>query len=211
MNTLFYDKLKGGLIWLPQCGIGWYPVQDQKADYFDHYDGLKTTPIAKELNTFRVEFVERHFQGTVLDVGVGDGSFIRTRLADCTAATFGYDIDPKAVTWLETNNVWDDPFEEEGDCFRCMTFWDSLEHIEEPGRFLNLCTSWVFVSIPIFENGDAVLASKHFKPAEHRWYFTRSGFIGFMAGFGFDCKEVNATETNLGREGIMSFAFKKRA
>ncbi len=61
-----------------------------------------------------------------------------------------------------------------------MSFWDSLEHI---------------------------LRSKHFRPDEHCWYWTKQGLQRFMSNFDFSLLEYNLMETEIGREDIGTFVF----
>jgi hypothetical protein len=88
-----------------------------------------------------------------------------------------------------------------------MTFWDSLEHIPDPKPLLDLITDYAFVSTPIYKNLHTLKTSKHYKPNEHVWYFTRDGIIQFMKAHGFQLLETSDVETQLGREAIESFVF----
>jgi hypothetical protein len=65
------------------------------------------------------------------------------------------------------------------------------------------------MSIPIFSGKDHALASKHFRPDEHYWYFTKVGLMGFMLGLGFTCRSESSFEIALGREDIQTFAFRR--
>jgi hypothetical protein len=93
--------------------------------------------------------------------------------------------------------------------FPAASFWDSLEHINNPDQILQYITDYVFVSMPIYENAEHVLRSKHFRKDEHCLYFTKDGFVNWMAGKGFDLLEISDFESRLGREDILSFAFKR--
>jgi len=68
---------------------------------------------------------------------------------------------------------------------------------------------WLFVSLPIFRDAEHVLRSKHFRPQEHVWYFSRDGLIYAMKQCGFDLVSESNVETELGREDIGTFAFKR--
>ena len=54
------------------------------------------------------------------------------------------------------------------------------------------------------------MQSKHFKPNEHVWYFTDWGLRLWFEEQGFDCLETNYDETNIGREGINSYVFRRK-
>jgi hypothetical protein len=166
------------------------------------------TSIGAELNRQRVLMVEKHTIKTkVVDIGIGSGHFIlmRDQLVQPNI-TYGYDVNPKGIQWLLDRNIWFDPWYQEPEI---ATFWDSFEHLPRPTDLLKQVTKFVFVSIPIFKGKEHILGSKHFKPNEHIWYFTRNGLINYFSRNGFDLVEENLMETELGREDIGSFAFKR--
>lgn len=159
----------------------------------------------------RVDFVNRHFGGTVVDVGIGSGAFIDRRNAAGAGerpTTFGFDVNPVAVAWLEARSLWLDPYQVQ---VPAVTFWDVLEHIPDFGALLDRVRSWVFVSVPIFTSAQHVLRSKHFRKDEHVWYFTSEGLIRTFDDCSFDLAAMNTIETDLGREDIGTFAFRRRA
>ncbi|HGE8505215.1 methyltransferase domain-containing protein [Serratia ureilytica] len=157
------------------------------------------------LTKSRVALVERHHgDGMVLDVGIGAGQFVEAR-----PQTWGYDVNPVGVQWLKLRGRWADLYS--ADAFPALTFWDSLEHIDKPELAVAKAKQWVFVSIPIFAGGDAIMASHHYRPNEHIWYFTHDGLLRWFAEQGFTCVESNTIESDLGRVGIGSYAFKRTA
>ena len=180
-----------------------------KATFLRLVERDKTEP-AISINRFRVELVRTHLgdRAHVLDIGIGAGTFLKAH-GHC----LGFDINRHAVNWLKKDGLFFDPYWDNYHEARIkgVCFFDSLEHIVDPGRILcRLTTQRVFVSIPIFHNKKHVYQSKHFKPGEHLWYFTRDGFLSFMAGYGFAPIEERRDETDLGREDIKTFVFKKR-
>lgn len=192
----------GSLIWDDDKGFGFHtrkPIS-YETDYFTKYIDLDQTYIGYELTVERISFVERHTNNKPVDIGIGGGIFCKQK--DC----YGYDVNKSAVEWLIKEKRYKDPYSTHYDC---MTFWDSLEHISQPEKLLAMCRGWVFVSLPIFEDKEDCLNSKHYKPGEHIWYFTHDGFIAWMCSQGFKLHEYNNKETMLGREGIMSYAFRR--
>ena len=155
--------------------------------------------MSKELNDFRYDFVDYHRSrdwSQVIDVGIGAGAFVER--SGCR----GLDINPHAIVWLKERELWG-PGEKGYDA---MTFWDSFEHIEDHDGYLK-SVKWVFMSLPIFLGIADTLMSKHFKPGEHIWYFTHGGLVKYMEGYGFTLVDHNQRETEIGREGIGSYAF----
>ena len=135
---------------------------------------------------------------SVVDCGIGAGGFCRITNAA------GFDISPTAREWLECNNLWHDLTREPADI---VCFWDSLEHMLVPELMVGAARKMVLLSLPIFENGDAIPKSKHYKPDEHLWYFTERGLIGWFRLHGFGLVERNRDEERFGREGIGTYVF----
>ena len=90
-----------------------------------------------------------------------------------------------------------------------VSLWDVLEHISDFDRLLAHVAQRVFVCMPVYRGPTEVLASRHFRPDEHCWYFTTLGFLRVMSSLGWEPLETNEAETWLGRDGIASFAFKR--
>jgi hypothetical protein len=173
--------------------------------YFAKYVSHENSEIARKLNQGRTSITEKYCL-KILDIGIGSGEFIKKS----NIFTYGYDINPVAIKWLMERQIYVDPYtnmpEVDG-----LTFWDSLEHIPNPGQLLSLIPSgkYVFISLPIFNDLLKVRSSKHYKPNEHYYYFTANGMIGWMKDSGFDLLEMSDFETRAGREDILTFVFKK--
>jgi len=193
------------LRWDVNKAIGFLDIQprDYDAAYFSKYEKYAETEMGKRLNDHRLAFVERNYHGTLLDVGVGSLQFVLSR-----DHTFGYDVNPVAIQRLEDLHLYADLRELQ---FPAYSFFDSFEHIKEPSSVLNAMASGtiVFMSIPIFKDVNHILRSKHFRPDEHFWYFTPQGLIRYMLDHGFVCIDLDNFEIRVGREDILSFAFKK--
>lgn len=194
----------GQLQWRPECGIGWYPVSAQPYDlhYWEKYVGLDSSPIGERLTWCRLDLVQKFHAGSVVDIGIGGGKFVRSH--PCAS---GYDINPAAIAWLTKIGKFVDPF---SSVVEAATFWDSLEHIHDPSQLLRNVRRFCFVSLPIFSDCEHVLRSKHFKPDEHCWYFTRRGFETFMRFFGFQVIHECTMEQDAGREDIETFVFERK-
>ena len=198
------------LTWWPQIGIGWYPVEagnepyDQ--EYFDRFARDAQTPLGQSLMIARADFVNRHYRGPLVDVGIGSGAFIERRQAD-GQTTYGYDVNPAGIRWLEERKLRIDPYRID---VPAMTLWDVLEHIPNYQPLLERVRKWLFISLPIFRDAEHVLRSKHFRPQEHCWHFTRDGLVFAMKLCGFALVSESTFETDLGREDIGTFAFRRQ-
>lgn len=202
---IFQEEYKNGFIFLPRIGIGYYPVPNNRPydhKYFDKYQKMSETKLGKELTKSRIELISRHYDGLVLDVGIGSGQFVTER-----KNTVGFDVNQKALKWLKEKELYRNLYTHK---YNALSFWDSLEHIDEPQIAIQQARNWVFVSIPIFSCAEHVIRSHHFRPTEHIWYFTHQGIINFFESEGFELKEHNTIETSLGRDGIGSYAFKRK-
>ena len=195
--------MKEKLLWLRDYGLGYYPVEEAPYDeaYWFKYQKMEMTDIGKALNKARLDMVNKYQWESLIDIGIGSGAFIRE-----LPNAYGFDINPKAIEWLKGVGKYKEP-----EPIDAMTFWDSLEHIHNPTQLLDNIKKIVFISTPIYDDKDHVLRSKHFRPDEHCWYFTKDGLIDFMANFGFYMVEYSDIETELGREDIGSFVFKRYA
>lgn len=199
------------LVWLPEVGIGYYPVTAQPYDdaYFERYQQQDQSEIGDRLNRARVDLVKKYTQGDELlcDVGIGGGRFVSDmRAAEPKMRIRGTDVNPRAIEWLTERGIWHEPCEQAVDC---LTFWDSLEHINDPSEILAAARRLVFVSIPIFRDCEHILRSKHFRKDEHAWYYTAEGFRTFMGEHGFLLMESNTMEQDAGREDIGTFVFRR--
>lgn len=204
-DAVFEAAARRELVWIPERGMGYYPVSappPYDAAYFDKYVGYAATTMGQGITDARVELVNRYTLGEVVDVGVGCGTFIMAR----GALTYGFDINPAGRHWLIDRDLWKDPTSVP---VQAASFWDALEHIQDPAPILDNVGQWVFVSLPLFTGPDHVLSSKHFRRDEHYWYWTREGLIWWMGEHGFECVEHATPESLLGREDIHTFVFRR--
>ncbi|HBP6284445.1 TPA: methyltransferase domain-containing protein [Pseudomonas aeruginosa] len=189
------------LLWSDELGMGFHPrpPMDYSGPYFEKYQALDATPMGAALTAARVDMVQRHFDGEVLDVGIGGGRFV------IESGGKGFDVNEEAVQWLKSRNAYADPYKG----VAAITCWDSLEHVPDPEALVRSVGECVFVSMPVYKDQADCLKSKHFKPGEHLHYWSVRGLIGWFAKMNFGCVEINERESDLGREGITSFAFRR--
>lgn len=237
-NDLLQQLAQGSLIWLDAAGVGYLELEQPAAAvydqaYFDRYAAQAQSGIGPALMAARVALLQRHVGDLaltagdgVLDVGIGSGAFIEAMWASAYPCR-GFDINPAGVAWLQARGLFrelDAPAISVPDCadperlvwieraaaHRVVTFWDCLEHMRRPDLALAACADWAFVALPIFTGPEQARASRHFRPTEHAWYFTRAGFVRFAEQQGFRLVDLVATETALGREGIETFVLRRR-
>ena len=169
-------------------------------DYWQEFQRRDETDTGAALTAARIEFVRRHHDGTLVDIGVGGGRFVRE------AGCVGYDINPLAVDWLRDRGSYSDPYSAD---VQAVTCWDSLEHMPDPKALLRNVTDWLFASIPVASSREAWLDSPHYKPGEHIWFWSTFGFVSWCWRWGFDVVEISDIEVKLGRRDIKTFAFRR--
>ncbi len=206
VDKQFKENQEKELIWIPECGMGYLAVDQPRIDYWDQYVEKGESPIAAALNDFRINLVNKHTEGPVLDIGIGNGKFIENR----KHRTFGFDVDPKSIEWLKKKKIFVDPYKSED--ITAMCFFDSLEHISEPHKLLEkiMPGGYLFISIPIFRNAEHAIYSKHFRPNEHIWYFTWAGLVKWVIKYKYDFVASSEQESKLGREDIGTFVFRRK-
>lgn len=198
------------LLWSEEKGQGFHtrPAMRYEGQYFAHYQKLDATQMGGLLTKARLELVTKYCHPcNTTDIGIGGGRYV------LESSGTGFDVCEDAVAWLKEGDKhyldrYKDPYAAP---VHAITCWDSLEHIPEPEKLLAQVNDWLFVSMPIYKDMADVLQSKHYKPGEHLHYWTFEGFVNWCAAQGFELREVNHAETELGREGITSFAFKRVA
>lgn len=178
-------------------------IVNYDAEYYDKCKNYEGREIAKKINAGRIALVQKHFgDGLAVDVGIGSGEFIKNR-----PETYGRDINPVAIEWLKRNDLWARYL---GD-FEALTFWDVIEHVPTPEDYFRQISpgAYLFTSLPIFDDLSLIRQSKHYRPGEHLYYWTESGFVQWMKLHGFQLLERQAFEIEAGRKDILSFAFAK--
>jgi hypothetical protein len=192
-----------GLLWDDTKMMGFYPVIDPVygPDYWAKYEGYGKTPMGKAITACRAWFVGQCLKPDeqLLDVGIGSGDFVRSR-----PNTFGQDVNPVALAWLQGLDLLGNYDE-----IPNYSFWDTLEHILDAKGVVAKIKNYCFVSLPIFRDREHVLKSKHFRPDEHYWYWTEVGLINWFDEQGFALRRMTSIESVLGREDIMSYAFQR--
>jgi hypothetical protein len=179
------------------------PTAAYDESYFSKCQSYEGQAIADAINAGRVALVN-HFIGMnrCCDIGIGSGEFIRHR-----GNTWGSDVNPVAIDWLRKAGRFADNLGE----FAALTFWDVIEHVPTPDDYFRHVPlhGFVFTSVPIMQSLDTIRESKHYRPGEHLYYWTFTGFTSWMHCHGFMCVGHQTFEIEAGREAIHSFAFKR--
>jgi predicted RNA methylase len=175
--------------------------------YYDKVCAYEGTPIARAVNAGRVALLRNWGKpGRLVDWGAGSGEFVRAARAAGYEA-FGYEVLADAAAVLKAAHMWEENFT----TYDQVTLWDVLEHLDDPGLLLRSVKkgALLLVSLPIFASLDAIRRSKHYRPGEHLHYWTRAGFVAWMALYNFRLLEESDHEVAAGREEIGAFAFRR--
>lgn len=189
-----------------ECHHCWQWPPDVTAKYdaayvASRYDSYATTGAMSEL---RMDIVQRAIgtaKGTILDVGYGNGAFIKeAKLRD--HAAYGYDVHGQAAKYgvTEVSAEWECPVPGGWDA---VTFFDSLEHIVSldsvvaklKGKVRAVVVSWPATpgNFP-----DFTLDWKHYRPGEHLHYFSPASMLKFGDRiFGRACQLIYDVEDSV--------------
>jgi hypothetical protein len=187
---------------------------DYNSEYFDKYIHYEGTELANKINDGRIALSTKYAApiSSVLDIGIGSGEFIKTGYKKTKTLFYGFDINSKAIVWLKNMRLWVDPYDHIHANMNVICCWDSLEHMPDPEKFLNVFKSGMYLitSIPIFKNIWKIKDSKHYRPGEHLVYFTDKGLKNYLGMYDFEFIEHQDFEIQAGREAIETFVFQKR-
>ncbi len=188
---------------------------DYNEEYFKHYESLENTDSAWKINSGRHKILEEFYaHNGVVDIGIGSGDFIKSA---GPFTIYGYDISQKSRRYLLDNGIMFDIYARLAPYERVSVFtcWDSLEHFsfKDQGMFLKriVLGTHLIVSMPIMDDIIETSKSKHYKPNEHLYYFTRQGFVDYMVKWGFVSMKIEDFEMKAGRENVYTFVFNKVA
>lgn len=144
----------------------------------DRYDRYTTTDAMSALRLTLVESVTGVRAGRLLDVGYGNGSFIRHATANGWDA-YGCDVNTAPYEGVRRVALPSEGYGH-GERYDVITFFDSLEHFESLQEVRKVCyhADWIVVSCPCppdsFPLREYISECKwrHLRPGEHHHHFT---------------------------------------
>lgn len=157
-------------------------VKYDEAYVAERYDRYITTESMSELRLRVLEAVIDLYEtapmgemfrrgGRLLDVGYGNGSFIREARRYGWDA-YGYDVNPTEYEGVRRVDLPLKPLPSH-ERYRAITFFDALEHFEDlrwaPQLAAN--TDWLMISVPQAPTQFPWGQWKHRRPGEHHFYF----------------------------------------
>jgi hypothetical protein len=147
---------------------------------------------------------------SIIDVGYGNGAFLET----CTRIIpncYGFDVSgypvPPGVTFAE--DWMSKPVD-------VVTFFDVLEHFEDPYVIRDLKAKYVVISLPWchYRSDDWFDTWKHRRPNEHLWFFNPQSMMQFAESTGYELLHFSNLEDTIrrspdGSPNILSVTLKR--
>lgn len=151
-----------------------------------------------------------HIPESILDVGYGTGAFLDACESEIQLR-YGHDISgwkvPDGCQFVE--DILDDRYE-------VITFFDSLEHMNDIEFVKDLKCDYVCISVPHchYFNDEWFENWKHRKPDEHLWHFNEDSLKCFMERMGYSAVNICNLEdftrvNNKEYSNILTGIFKK--
>lgn len=178
--------------------------------YLKEYDKKtiekSNSEISNELYKRRINLIKKYLKpdNKYLDFGCG-----HLKIINRIKKSYGFDINPYVVDKLVSNGKYVNGYDVIG-MFDIISFFDSLEHILDIENILKKIKrrALLIIALPVFDLKN-IKKSKHYRPYEHYYYFSKNSFIKYMKKLKFELLEVNNDEIQCGREDIYTYVFRK--
>jgi SAM-dependent methyltransferase len=156
----------------PECSHRFADVGDYdlSSAYGEGYEGFREDPVfgARVRSFFREQLLARTKPGPLLDVGCGGGTAVRVA-GELGFEALGFDVSEAAAELCASKGLaaiaGDFPSYDFGERrFRVITFWDVLEHLPRPTRFVDRAFEllepggWLVAKVPLHGQGSVRLA-----------------------------------------------------
>jgi len=156
------------------------------------------TDTARKINAIRWQLLRDHINPkTVLDYGCGIGWFK-------VFAPESVEVDTYDVMGVPQTGITKDSYD-------VVCLWDVLEHFESVCELEELLemTSTIALTIPVVDKTTDLNSWKHFKPREHKFYFTRETLILLFKNYNFELVYEGTPECPP-REDILTAIFRRK-
>lgn len=208
---VLWDELK-----LYHCNSCGYSGELQKTDnpylnnrvFSDRFLELEKSGTSKELSSMRIKMIQKSgvSTGNLFDIGCSIGSLIQEANANGFKAS-GVDCSAPSVEIAKSRglDVSLSEFESMNGSLPksdCYTMYDVLEHLEDPLECLKKLRSLIspdgilVISVPNANVDRHEFSSyRHYKPGEHKHYFTMDSIIQILSKCSFNAFNYNFDES----------------
>lgn len=171
-----------------RCQLSWakkFPVSEYDENYYSAKSSLigkAFAPIANILYVIRTWYVRMKRINLWIDVGAGDGGFLRNVVAK---RKIGVEVSPSGRSMMETAGIetmTDQEFLRKKNLRAdVISFWHVLEHIENPWVYVGAAVrnlgphGSVVIGVPNGESLELQLFKRHWfhlVPKHHLWFFS---------------------------------------
>ena len=146
---------------------------------------------------------------SILDFGYGNGSFLKS-CNNVISTCYGFDISGYQLP--EGCERIDDIY---SNVFDVITFFDSLEHVDDIEFVKDLQCNYICISVPHCHNYSDEWFDrwKHRRPDEHLWHFNEQSLVTFMRRMGYSLIASSNLEDTIRKSeeetNILTCMFKK--
>lgn len=189
------------------CEIAWKKIFP-KANYDETYykgksslAGKLFTPIANMFYSIRQNFAGKNRQSIWIDVGAGEGGFLKTVNAKERIGVEVSSSGRKMMKNVGLKTLSDKQFLKVKDLKAdVISFWHVLEHVDNPWKYLEAArrnlkkNGKIIIGIPNFKSLEFYFAKKywfHLQPQFHLWHFSPTSFKNVLGQAGFTIKNID--------------------
>lgn len=205
----YHSWALSGLLKCASCGHLWQekiePIKYGK-EYLKTYAGRPTI----ELSWVRLAFLYLYkHDGCILDIGYGDGEFIR-QASRAGYMALGYDNHADDIGVMTVKELVPGAFD-------VVTMFDSFEHMPDLDEPFKASPSLFVVTVPWLPSDvtdESIREWRHYKPNEHLHYFTEKSLISIMSRHGYGMETRKPIEDLIRKNpqsspNTMTFIFRK--
>lgn len=129
---------------------------------------------------------------SILDFGYGNGAFLNVIKED-GVNSFGYDITEYDVPLGCEKITHEEIFKKH---FDVVTFFDSLEHVDDIYFLNKIDCNYIMISVPEchYFSDEWFKNWKHLRPNEHLWHFSKVTIVNFFREQGYEFIDISNIE-----------------
>ncbi len=175
---------------------------DRKKNFSDHLYHLARNYMLGRKHRLTTLVTGKH-SGSLLDVGSGTGyyaAYMKERGWQVSAIEPNDQAREYSASHFSLSVTTPDRIEDFATgSFDCITFWHVLEHLYEPGQWLNEVRRLLkddgrcIIALPNFSSADAEWFGKRWAALDvprHLWHFTPDALQKFVGARGFNCERI---------------------